>query len=428
MIEILRVIQNGLAEAIGIRAGDHLVSINRQPINDFLDLYFHQADEKLKIRVNRGERELIFTIRKETDEPLGLELAPPHLKTCGNNCIFCFIKQNPRGMRRAIYFCDEDYRYSFLVGNYITLTNLTDTEMQRIVTQRLSPLYVSVHATDDAVRRGIFRLKRPDNLLEKIAFLAKNRIDLHTQIVLMPGINDGAILEKTLADLYIFRKSILSVAIVPVGLTAHRRNLLVIKAVDTPYAGQFLTNISRWNRQYQNRDGEYWVFPADEFYLLAGRKLPGSKYYGSFYQIENGIGLVRDFLDDFKRHSRNLPNAIGRKRKVLFITGALAAPVIGEHVAPRLNQIGNFHVDIFPVINHFFGPSVTVAGLLTGRDILTQVKNIDEYDLVVLPPRVINEDGALLDDVRPQQLAESFHKPVQVWDGDYRKLVRGEYE
>jgi NifB/MoaA-like Fe-S oxidoreductase len=132
MIEILRVIQNGLAEAIGIRAGDHLVSINRQPINDFLDLYFHQADEKLKIRVNRGERELIFTIRKETDEPLGLELAPPHLKTCGNNCIFCFIKQNPRGMRRAIYFCDEDYRYSFLVGNYITLTNLTDTEMQRL--------------------------------------------------------------------------------------------------------------------------------------------------------------------------------------------------------------------------------------------------------------------------------------------------------
>jgi NifB/MoaA-like Fe-S oxidoreductase len=208
------------------------------------------------------------------------------------------------------------------------------------VTQRLSP-YNFRACHDDAVRRGIFRLKRPDNLLEKIAFLAKNRIDLHTQIVLMPGINDGAILEKTLADLYIFRKSILSVAIVPVGLTAHRRNLLVIKAVDTPYAGQFLTNISRWNRQYQNRDGEYWVFPADEFYLLAGRKLPGSKYYGSFYQIENGIGLVRDFLDDFKRQV-GPAECDRRKRKVLFITGALAAPVIGEHVAPRLNQMGIF--------------------------------------------------------------------------------------
>lgn len=428
MVEIIRVENNSLAEQSGILSGDRLLSINRQPIADFLDLYFHQADERLKIRVSRDGYELVFTIRKSADEPLGIELRAPHLKACGNNCIFCFIKQNPPGMRRAIYFCDEDYRYSFLLGNYITLTNLSDAEMERIVKQRLSPLYVSVHATDDAVRRDIFRLKRPDHLLEKIAFLAQNRIDLHTQIVLMPGVNDGAILEKTLADLYAYNRSILSVAIVPVGLTMHRQNLPVLRPVDKPLAKRLLQNVPRWNRQYLNRDGEHWVFPADELYLLAEKRIPGHKFYNSFYQIENGVGLVRDFLDDFKHQSRSFPEAIREQKQVLFITGTLAAPLIREHIAARLNQINNFHVDIFPVMNNFFGPLVTVAGLLTGRDIMNQVKDVDDYDLIILPPRIVNEDGVLLDDFHPQQIGETLHKPVRIWDGDYRKLIKEEHD
>jgi putative radical SAM enzyme (TIGR03279 family) len=427
MIEIIRVAENSIAATGGIQDGDRLISINNQPVNDFLDLYFHQVDEKLRVRVLRNNRELTRNIRKEADEPLGIELAEPRLKACGNNCIFCFIRQNPPGMRRAIYFCDEDYRYSFLLGNYITLTNLTNDEMHRIMKQRLSPLYVSVHATDDEVRRRIFQLKRPDHLLEKIDYLTRNRIDLHTQIVLMPGINDDQVLENTLADLYVFRQSILSVAIVPVGLTAHREKLPVLQPVESTFARQFIKNVPRWDRQYLNRHAEHWVYPSDEFFLLAGVKIPGRSYYGSFYQIENGVGLVRDLLDDFARQRRRLPLSVPESRRVLFVTGTLAAPILRERIVPRLNQIKNFHVDVFPVINNFFGSSVTVAGLLTGRDILKQVKNAGDYDLIVLPPRLINEDGLLLDDIEPRQISEAWRKPVRVWDGDYRKLVKEEY-
>jgi len=428
VVEIIEVKPNSLAEVSGIRRGDQIVSINRQPINDFLDLYFHQSGEKCKITVLRDGHEKIFQIRKNADEPLGIELSPPRLKACGNNCIFCFIKQNPPGMRLAIYFCDEDYRYSFLLGNYITLTNLNEAELKRIVSQRLSPLYVSIHATDENVRRYIFQLKKPDNLMSKIAFLSQNRIDLHTQIVLIPGINDGAVLEKTLADLYTFRDSILSVAIVPVGLTVHRRHLPVLPAVDAQLASQLLENVRHWNRRYENRDGEHWVFLSDEFYLLAGQDLPGRKFYGSFHQIENGVGLTRAFLDDFKRQSRKLPLAVSKEKKVLFVTGTLAAPVLSRYVTARLNQINNFSVDLLPVINNFFGPSVTVAGLLTGQDIIAQAINIDEYDLIVLPPRVVNEDGVLLDDLYPHQIAAALHKPVQVWDGNFGKLVEENYD
>ncbi len=423
MIEIVGIKPNSLAEMNGIRRGDQIVSINRQPINDFLDLYFHQSDENCKVVVLRDGHKKTFQIAKNADEPLGIELSPPRLKACGNNCIFCFIKQNPPGMRPAIYFCDEDYRYSFLLGNYITLTNLSEADLNRIVLQRLSPLYVSIHATDENVRRHIFQLKKPDNLMQKLTFLAQNRIDLHTQIVLIPGVNDGAVLEKTLADLYIFRDSILSVAIVPVGLTAHRQHLPVIPAVDSHLASQLLENIRTWNRCYVNRDGEHWVFLSDEFYLLVGQDLPGCKFYGSFYQIENGVGTTRAFLDDFKRQSRKLPHAISKRKRVLFVTGMLAAPVLSRYVTARLNQINNFSVDILPVINNFFGPSVTVAGLLTGQDILAQAINVDEYDLIVLPPRIVNEDGILLDDLYPYQIAEALHRPVQVWDGDFGKLV-----
>ncbi|MFA4922031.1 MAG: DUF512 domain-containing protein [Candidatus Neomarinimicrobiota bacterium] len=428
MIEIIGVQNNSLAAAHDIRPGDQLLSINHQPIHDFLDLYFHQVDEKLKVSVRRDSREMTFQIRKNADQQLGIELPPPRLKTCGNNCIFCFIKQNPPGMRRAIYFCDEDYRYSFLCGNFITLTNLSRTELERIARQRFSPLYISVHATDEEVRRYIFQLKRPDHLLEKIRYLTQNRIDLHTQIVLMPGVNDGAVLEKTLIDLFEFRNSILSVAIVPVGLTAHRQPLPVLPAVDASFAAQLLRNVPRWNRLYINRDGEHWVFPADEFYLLAGRQIPSRRHYGSFYQIENGVGLVRDFLDDFKRQSRRLPQAIPKSKRILFITGKLAAPLLREFVVDRLNQITNIHVDIMPVINNFFGRSVTVAGLLTGRDIITQKKNIDNYDLIILPPRIINEDGILLDDFTPAQIAAKLGKPVRIWDGDFIKLVADEHD
>jgi putative radical SAM enzyme (TIGR03279 family) len=424
VVKIIAIEPESQAERAGIRVGDDLVSINGQPVTDILDYYYWQAEEELDLVLKRGSNTLNLHFLKTYDEDLGLELQPPRLRSCGNNCIFCFIKQNPPGMRPSIYFHDEDYRYSFLHGTYITLTNLREVDLERIAQLRLSPLYISVHATDDEVRRHIFQIKKSDNFLAKLSFLREHRIDLHVQIVLLPGINDGAILEQTLRDLYQYREVILSVAIVPVGLTRHRGQLPDIQPVNKPEAVATLARFKRWKRWYRNRDGQPWVFLSDEFYLLAGERLPGAKFYGNYYQIENGVGLTRQFLESFKRQARRLPKAIAQKKRLLFITGTLAAPVLESHVLPVLRRITNFQVDILPVINNFFGQSVTVAGLLVGQDIIEQAKHRRRYDQIVLPPRCTNHAGLLLDDLTPQAIARQLQTQVAVFDGNFLQLVR----
>lgn len=424
MVKIIAIEPESQAERAGCRVGDDLVSINGTPVMDFLDYYYLQAEEELDLALKRGHEQFNLHLSKTYDEDLGLELQPPRMRACGNNCIFCFIKQNPPGMRAAIYFPDEDYRYSFLHGTYITLTNLREVDLERIAQLRLAPLYISVHATDDSVRNRIFQLKKPDHFFAKLSFLHEHRIDLHVQIVLLPGINDGAILEQTLRDLYQFREVILSVAIVPVGLTRHRAQLPEIKPVTKPEAVATLQALKQWKGLYRNRDGEPWVFLSDEFYLLAGERLPGQKFYGSYYQIENGVGLTRHFLASFKRQVRRLPKSIACKKRLLFITGTLAAPILESQVLPVLRQIANFQVDILPVINNFFGQSVTVAGLLVGRDIIEQAKQRSGYDQIILPPRCINHAGLLLDDLTPQAIAQQLYTPVAVFNGDFLQLFR----
>lgn len=425
MVKIVAVASDSYAARLGFQAGDYLVSLNGKSVEDFLDYHFLQADENLDIIIRRGEKELQFQVSKTYDQDLGLELESPQLRACGNNCIFCFIKQNPPGMRPAIYFHDEDYRYSFLHGTYITLTNLRESDLQRIVQMRLSPLYVSIHATAEAVRRQIFGLKRPDHLLEKLEFLTSRRIDLHAQIVLLPGVNDGEVLEQTLRELYQFREHLVSIAIVPVGLTRHRQNLPTIRAVGPHEARQCLSALSHWHRQYRNRDGERWVYLSDEFYLLAGKPLPARRFYGSFYQIENGVGLTRQFLDDFRRQARCFPAKIAQPYRVLFVTGALATPILKSEVLPIIQRIANFHVDICQVVNNFFGESVTVAGLLVGRDMIEQVKQPKNYDLIVLPPRCVNSASLLLDDITPAELSRVWNTPVVVFDGNFSNIIVG---
>lgn len=424
MVKISAVRPGSIAAQLGWSSGDDLESINGHPVTDFLDYHFQQAEEELAVVVKHGMRRLTFQISKTYDEDLGLELQPPRMRACGNNCIFCFVKQNPPGMRESLYFPDEDYRYSFLHGAYITLTNLRESDLERIAQLRLSPLYISVHATAEAVRRQIFQLKKPDHFWEKLNFLREQRIDLHTQIVLLPGINDGAVLEQSLKDLYQFRDVILSVAIVPVGLTKHRAHLPAIQPVGRQEAEKVWQQAQNWSHLYRNRDGEGWVYLADEFYLLAQKRLPGRHFYGSFYQIENGVGLTRHFLDDFRCQARRFPTHISRSKRILFVTGTLAAPILAARVLPRMNRITNFRVDIKPVVNNFYGPSVTVAGLLTGQDILAQCESLRDYDQVVLPPRCVNNTGRLLDDLTPEELAVEWRKPVRVFNGDFLALIR----
>lgn len=423
MLEIISVKRNSIAERVGIKVNDYLVSMNNQIVNDFIDYRFFQAEENLEIQIERKGKILSINVEKSYDDDLGIAFQDMEMRLCTNNCIFCFIKQNPPGMRKQIYLYDGDYRYSFLYGNFITLTNVDDNDLNRIVNQRLSPLYISVHATDPAVRKKIFRFRGDDFLMDKLEFLNRGRIELHIQIVLMPGINDGEILESTIKDLYHFRESIKSVAIVPVGLTKHRKRLPKIRGVDSKYASNLLPYSRAWNRNYFNIEGDYFVYLADEFYLLANRPLPGRNSYGRFYQIENGVGLVREFIDNFKRQVRKLPESIPEPKRVLFVTGTLVKPVLETYIISVLNSIQNLEVDVFPVVNKFFGETITVAGLITGRDIIEQLKSHHEYDLIYLPPRCINDDSLLLDNMTPEDIQRELGIPVKVSDENYMEML-----
>jgi putative radical SAM enzyme (TIGR03279 family) len=427
MLKILSVERDSIAEQTGIKVGDYLISINNHEINDFLDYQFHITEEIVELKIKREDKYSTFKFNKFYDEDIGLDFPEVRLKSCGNDCIFCFIDQNPPGMRKSLYFHDEDYRFSFLFGNYITLSNVTERDIERIIYQRLSPLYISVHATDPEIRKRILRPKINDSFLEKLEILSRNSIDIHTQIVLMPGINDGEILEKTLKDLYHFRNVVKSVAIVPVGLTKHRKVLPEIIGVDSKYAAETIALTREWNRNYFNIEGDQFVYLADEFYLLANRPTPSKSHYGQFYQIENGVGLVRKYIDNFTRQFRKFPKSVKKPTSILFVTGTLAKPVIEKYIVNPVNQIENFHVDVFPVKNNFFGESITVAGLLTATDILEQVKPLlakRSYEKIYLPPRCVNEDNLLLDDFNLDEIQEELNLPVVVFNNDFVEMVK----
>lgn len=423
MIEITGIEKKGLAALWGIQTGDQLVSINRQALNDFLDLRFYQADEELKIVIRRGQNDLTFKIKKPPDEPLGIEVASPRLKSCSNDCVFCFIKQNPKGMRKSIYFCDEDYRYSFLYGNYITLLDVDDADLKRIVAQHLSPLYISVHASDPDVRKRLFRYRGDDRLFEKIEYLTAHRIELHTQIVLVPGYNDSEILERTIQDLYRFRKYLKSIAIVPVGLTKHREHLPPLEKVSPRMAKQLVERSRYWNREYRNSDGDLFVHLSDEIYLLAGCRMPSKQHYGKFYQIENGVGIVRDTIEKFKKQQRKFPTVLTSPKKILLVTGTLAAPVLEQYIIPMMNVTEGLQVDVLPVVNHFYGETITVAGLLVGCDIIEQVGRESSYDVIWLPSRCLNQDGVLLDDISLETIGNKLNTPVCVFNDDFMEMI-----
>lgn len=421
MIKITDVKKDSIAEQSGIRKNDVLVSLNNHDINDFLDYLFYQSEEHLSIEFEQLHQRKEVIVEKSFDEDLGLKFQEMRIRSCSNNCIFCFIRQNPPKMRRQIYFCDEDYRYSFLYGNYITLTDISDADLRRISEQRLSPLYISVHATDPDVRKAIFRFRSDDDrLMEKIDYLVKNRIELHTQVVLVPGLNDGEVLEKTIRDLYRFKNGLKTVAIVPVGLTMHRKRLPVIQPVTPDLAGMLIEQSQRWDRDLRNNEGDPFVYLADEIYLLAKAAIPETEHYGPFYQIENGVGLCRQLLDSIGSVRKANLKITG---KFCFITGKLAEPLLHEKILPKFNQQKNLNVQLVAIENNFFGTSVTVSGLITGRDIIDQFPKNSDYNCIFLPPNCINDNGLLLDDVTPDEIAEAIGVPVKVGFYDMEEMV-----
>lgn len=387
-----------IAEELGWQAGDEIVSVNGHALHDAIDFRFYSAEEFLTVVVRRGEEQAEFEVEKDADDPLGVEFNDvlfDGVRTCGASCIFCFVDQLPKGLRKSLYLKDDDYRLSFLHGNFITLANVSDEDLNRIVTQRLSPLYVSVHATEQDLRRMMLGRDVPD-LLQQIDRLADGRITIHAQIVLCRGINDGEHLDRTISDLAERYPTVASIAIVPAAVTAHRHHRTPIGAIDADYSTELLRKVRRYQRNFLAEKGTRLVWAADEFYLNAGWRVPKTAAYEGFPQIGNGVGLVRVFRDSAYRSRRVLPEQLPKPLSVSIATGQLAAPLLEDWVS-RV-PTGNLRISIHAVTNTLFGESVTVAGLMAGRDVIEQLGGKDLGDILFVPS-VALRDGAFLDDV-----------------------------
>lgn len=401
------------AEAAGLRPGDRLESINRHRIKDLIDFHFHAADRQvLDCRFRRDSQSMRVRIQRGGLDPFGLRFAPMRFRGCGNHCEFCFVDQNPEGLRETLYFKDEDYRLSFLYGNYVTLTRVSAKDLRRIAGQRLSPLYISVHAADPGVRARLLGLRKNDRLLEKIRFLSRHGIQMHAQIVVCPGVNDGAVLNETVQALSVFRPRMRSIAVVPVGLTRHRRNLPRIRAVDGPVASEILRTVRPMQARFLKETGEPFSYCADELYLLSGESIPGAGHYGDYWQIDNGVGMVRAFLSEFRHSRRHFPPSFARRSPYAVVTGKLAGPVLRREVMPFLTRIGNAAFRLVEVPNRFFGDSVTVSGLLTGRDISEALKGIPRDHTGLVPMNCLNSDGLFLDGWTMERLSRRSERKI----------------
>jgi putative radical SAM enzyme (TIGR03279 family) len=415
MIEITKVHENSIASELGLQPGDQIVAVNQHPINDEIDFRFYSAEENIDLLVQKGFTQTLYEIEKDHHEDIGIDMANMKMKACGNDCVFCFVYQNPRGMRKALYFKDEDYRFSFLYGHYVTLTRVSKTELKRIVQQQLSPLYISVHATEKSVRKLLLGLKKDDYLFEKIDFLVKGDIELHAQIVLCPGINDGDIFNKTVDDLKKYYPGVRSIAVVPVGLTRHRDNLYTLRLHSPEELQDMIGYTNELRNKVREEIGSSFIYLSDEFFIKSNIDLPAADYYDEFYQIENGVGEFRDMIDTFEKDAHLLPEKLDYPCKITWVTGTLAAENLNRFIISKLNQIENLDIDLVPIKNDFYGHAIEVSGLLVGQDIYRQLKNRKSGDVIFLPPRVLNYDGLFLDDWSLEQLEDSLGIPVYVY-------------
>ncbi|MCE5251204.1 DUF512 domain-containing protein [bacterium] len=416
-MKITAVVKGSPAEIAGIRPGDEVTAVNGGSARDEIDLMYYGSGETTTFTVRRGSKE--FTRTFDGAEDHGMEFEPMKFMSCGNNCLFCFIDQNPRGMRKAVYFKDEDYRLSFLHGAYVTLTSLKEHHLGRIVEQHLSPLYVSVHATDPIVRKKLLGLSGDDGLMEKIDHLVGEGIVLHCQIVICPGINDGDVLERSIRDLRERYPEIRSVAIVPVGLTKYRDDLFPLKGIDSVDATQTIVLVDGFHEKYLGEDGYGFVYCSDEWYIRAGHEIPGTIYYDDFPQIENGVGMIRDFMESVSGLEHRLGMTEPRPGNYVLVTGVSMSPYI-EDLSLCLNKVPGIQARTVTVRNGFYGDSVTVSGLLTGRDIINALRDTGHEETVVLPPNCLNADGVFLDDTTPENIADTYG--IEVIQGTYNPL------
>jgi len=395
--------------------GDVILSINGNEVNDVIDFLFYGNDAQLDITVRRRERKLSFRLFLKEGQDTGIEIKPFKIRLCRNKCLFCFVSQLPKGLRRTLYVKDEDYRMSFLYGNYITLTNLTKEEKKRIVEQRLSPLYISIHSTDRAVRNALLGSPKASDVLKEIQFFKEHKIKMHCQIVLCPGYNDGKNLQQTIRDLYKFYPYVSSIAVVPVGLTTHRKTAPKLKAVEKDDALSAIGVIDSFQKRFRKKHGDSIVYAADELYIKAETPFPPLRAYGELPQRENGVGMVPFFLYQAKRMKMPQPSQAtesgdqGRDKtghRFVTFTGTSFYPYL-VRFADGLKK-GGIDIEVIPIENTFFGKSVTVTGLLTGRDVMRSLSEFVKKDDILLIPDVVMREGheVFLDDVSKQDIED----------------------
>lgn len=409
MVRVTRVEPGSIAEEIGIVPGTELLAVNERPLEDFLDWEFLTADEAFVVSARLPDGTAVeYDIERVDAEPMGIELAPPTVRRCANRCEFCFIEGLPKGLRKGLYIRDDDYRLSFAYGNFATLSNVKERDIARILEYRLSPLYVSVHATPWEARKVLLNNPRVPNIIEQLTRLAEGGIQFHCQMVVVPGINDGDVLEQSLTDLWDLGDAVLSVALVPVGVTQFS-HLYTGKPMDAANAGALLDVVHQWEARALDERDDRWVFGSDELYLLAGQELPDVEHYGEFSQIENGVGAVTSLRARVRDGLAQLPRLEGRRIGV--VTGTSMAPLMPE-LLEQLHTATGAQFVLIPTENSLFGPTTTTAGLLVGADIRRALADRHDLDLALIPAECINDDGLFLDEESFVVVRESLPMPV----------------
>lgn len=407
-----------LAAGIGLQPGDLIRAINGQPVRDMLDYQFLSTEAELNLTIERpGDGVWEARVVKDPDADLGVDFGGQAtfdgIYMCKNECLFCFVLQQPRGMRHTLNMMDDDFRLSFLHGNFVTLVGIEPERWQRILAQRLSPLYVSVHTTDPALRCTLMGSPYAGQIMDQLHTLADHGIQFHTQMVLCPGLNDGPVLERSIADLAgLDPAALLSISVVPVGLTRHRNGLHPLRTFSPDEAARTLDQCEAWQHRLQPERGFPVVYPSDEWYCLAGREVPPAEFYGAYDQLENGVGMIRLFREELAALAPRLPERVPVPCRATVVTGVLAGPTLERAVA-ALNAVDGLQVDLVVARNEFYGPTVTCAGLLLGRDLLLAVADRDVGNLLIIPGVSVREgDGRTLDNLTLADLSQRLGRPV----------------
>lgn len=411
---------NSVGEEIGLEKGDCITRFNGEEVADILDYEYYEGQERFVMTVKTvGGESVDIEIEKDIDETLGLVFEDKCYLTaraCRNKCIFCFVDQLPKGMRKTLYFKDDDWRMSFAAGNYVTFTNLAESEIKRICDKKFSPLYVSVHATDDKVRRDMLQNQTAADIMPLMRRFAQSGVSMHTQIVLCPEVNDGKVLQKSMEDLFSLYPRVATLAIVPVGLTKYRDGLACVKPVDRQKAAEIVAQTQAFAKQCLEKAGTRFVFCSDELYLQAGLPIPSYEEYEDFAQIENGVGLLAKFRQEFDEGLKYFSKA--KDKTFTIATGDSAYDFI-EGLTERLRKKFGVRCNVVKVINKFFGDTVTVSGLLTSRDILSALAENDVNETVLLPRSLLREtENVFLDGATLEQFKNKVGKNVEVVEND----------